>query len=529
MRVSGDQPSADTWFQRGTALSSEQQWQAALAAFREAVRVDPSHALAHAWLGNILSQLGDHEAAVTAYDRAIEFKPDFARVVSNRAQAQAQLGRLAEARMSHDQAISLDPSDAAIHFNRGAFLSEIGDTDGAVASYRAAIALKPDYADAFCNLGLVQQEAGQRDAAMESYTRAIAINPRLATAYNNRGNLFRSKRQFEEAARDFRQAIALAPDSADIHFNIGQMALLQGDLTAGWQEYEWRPLIKEALRFPARRPPLPTWFGEPLAPGRTIYLYPEQGLGDTVQFCRYVPLVAALGARVVLEVQPSLGGLLANLDGVSQLVLSGNPPPPADYQCSLMSLPGAFKTTMETIPCHVPYLRADPNKVARWQALLGPRTRPRIGLSWSGNPHQSNDHNRSMPLSRWIPYLRDEFEYVCLHNAIRDADRQTLRAATGILSVESHLQDFTDTAALIEVLDLVISVDTSLAHLSGAMGKQTWVLLCFLPDWRWFLDRRDNPWYPTATLYRQPVAGDWDSVLAAVSMDLQKTYATGLT
>jgi tetratricopeptide (TPR) repeat protein len=524
LQANQDDSGADAWFQRGTAQLSLEQWQPALDAFREAVRIDPNHALAYAWIGNVLSHLGDHEGALRAYDRAIELKPGIARVVSNRAQAQAKLGLLAEARRSHDEAVSLDPSDAAIQFNRGAFLSDVGDSDGAIASYRAAIAVQPNYAEAYCNLGLVQQEAGLSDAAMESYSQAIGINPRLATAYNNRGNLFRSKKLFADAILDFRQAIALEPDSADIHFNIGQMALLQGDLTAGWQEYEWRPRIKEALQFPARQLPQPSWFGEPTVQGQRIFLYPEQGLGDTIQFCRYVPLVAALGAQVLLEVQPSLGGLLRDLDGVSQLIQSGDPIPPADYQCSLMSLPGAFKTTLDTIPRQVPYLRADPDKVARWHEILGPRTRPRIGLSWSGNPLQSNDHNRSMPLARWLPYLTDEFEYVCLHNVIRDSDRQTLRAGTGITTVDSHLRDFADTAALIEALDLVISVDTSLAHLSGAMGKQTWVLLCFLPDWRWLLDRRDNPWYPTATLYRQPVAGDWSSVLAEVSNDLRKSF-----
>jgi tetratricopeptide (TPR) repeat protein len=623
LQASAHQPSADEWFQRGVAHVSQQQWQPALDAFGEAVRVDPAHAGAHACIGNVLRELRDPDAALRAYDRALAVKPDFAeahynravalhqtkqagaalesyeaalslnpsltqahcgrgealrelgrldaalasfdaaiaadggnarahaergvtlmalgdlpaaiasfdvavqikpdsaRVFANRALAQAKLGLLAEARMSHDQAVLLDPDDAAIQFSRGVFLSELRDAEGAVAGYRAAIALRPDYADAYCNLGLVQQEAGDWDAAIESYSRALAIDPRLATAYNNRGNVFRSKKRFAEAMRDFRQALALAPDFADVHFNIGQMALLLGDLTAGWQEYEWRPLIKEALTLPARNLPQPPWLGDGPLSDRRIFLYPEQGLGDTIQFCRYVRMVAALGAHVVLEVQPSLGGLLADLEGVSQLIRSGEPIPPVDYQCSLMSLPAAFKTTMATIPCQVPYLRADPIKVARWHEILGPRTRPRIGLSWSGNPHQSNDHNRSMPLARWLPYLSDEFEYVCLHNAIRDADRQTLRAGARIKTVESYLEDFTDTAALIDALDLVISVDTSLAHLSGAMGKKTWILLCFLPDWRWLLDRSDNPWYPTATLYRQPTAGDWDGVLAEVSRDLR--------
>jgi tetratricopeptide (TPR) repeat protein len=508
---------ADAHFNLGALQRETGGTAAALASFDTAIAIEPGHVGAHAERGAVLMAMGQNDLAVASFDIAIRLKPDFARVFSNRAQAQANLGLLAAARASHDQAVFLDPQDAAIHFNRGAFLSDCKDSKEAIESYRAAIALKPDHADAYSNMGLVQQEAGQADAAMDSYARALAINPRLATALNNRGNLFRSRRQFADALRDYRQALALEPDSADVHYNIGQLALLQGDFTTGWPEYEWRRLIKEALTVPARRLPQPAWFGDHSLRGRRIFLHAEQGLGDTIQFCRYVSLVAELGAHVTLEVQPPLGELLANLEGVSQLVLYGEPIPAADYQCSVMSLPGAFKTTMETIPCQIPYLRADPYKVARWHEILGPRTRPRIGLTWSGNPHHSNDRNRSIPLARWITNLPDGFEYICLQNEIREADLQVLRSSPKIKTIQSS---FADAAALIETLDLVVSVDTSIAHLSGALGKKTWILLPFLPDWRWLVDRRESPWYPTATLYRQPVAGDWDSVLAEVKNDL---------
>jgi tetratricopeptide (TPR) repeat protein len=464
--------------------------------------------------------LGQLDAAVASFDMAIRLKPDFARVFSNRAEAQAKLGLLTEARAGHDRAALLDPQDAAIHFNRGAFLSDRKEWQGAVESFQAALALQPNYADAHCNLGLAQQEAGQGDAALDSYSRALAINPALTTALNNRGNLFRSRKQFAKALPDYRQAIALDPNSVEAHYNFGQLALLQGDFAAGWPGYEWRGLTEEGRAFNTRTLPQPAWFGQHPLQDKRIFLHAEQGLGDTIQFCRYVSLVAGLGARVTLEVQPSLGDLLANLDGASQLVLFGAPIPPADYQCSLMSLPGAFKTTLATIPCQVPYLYSDPHKVARWHEILGPRTRPRVGLAWSGNPRNSNDPRRRVDLARWIRHLPDEYEYVCLQNEIRDADRQTLQSCPNIINVESHLKNFTDTAALLETLDLVISVDTSLAHLSGAMGRKTWVLLSFVADWRWLVDRTDSPWYPTATLYRQPVAGDWDSVLAEVKKDL---------
>lgn len=511
---------ADAYFNLGTLQRDAGHTIEALTSFDAAIAVSPGHAGAHAQRGAALIVLGQLEAAVTSFDVAIRLKPDFAQAFSIRAQAQAKLGLLAAARSSHDQAVLFQPQDAVLHFNRGVFLSDVKEWKGAVQSYQAAIALKPDFADAYSNLGLVQQETGQEDAALDSYSRALAINPGLAMAFNNRGNLFRSRKEFAKALHEYRVAIALQPDMPDVNYNMSQLALLQGDLAAGWPKYEWRRLIKEASVVPTRNFPQQAWLGEYPLQGKSIFLHAEQGIGDTIQFCRYVTLVAGLGARVALEVPPALAELLANLDGVSQIVLFGEPIPPADFHCSVMSLPGAFNTTLETIPRQVPYLRSDPHQVTRWHEILGPCTRPRIGLAWSGNPHHSNDHNRSVALAEWIKHLPDEFEYVCLQNEIRDLDRQILRSCRKVKTVDLHLTNFTATAALVETLDLVISVDTSLAHLSGAMGKQTWILLPWFPDWRWMLDRRDTPWYPTATLYRQPVAGDWDSVFADVKRDL---------
>jgi tetratricopeptide (TPR) repeat protein len=615
-------PDASELLQRGIQLASRQDWKAALECFRAATSLDPNHAEAYAFSGNVLRQLGEADAAIAAYDRAIAIKadfaeayynrgsllhqanqlraalenfdsaltinpslvqahcrradilremgepqdaeasyrraialmpgyadahagraialmalrrprdaltsfdsaiqlrPDFARLFSNRAEAQAQLGLLSEARASHERAVQLDPRDAAVHFNQGAFLSDRKEWQQAVPSYQAAVQLRPDYAEAHCNLGLCLQEMGQADLAIGSYTRALEINPQLATAFNNRGNLFRSRKQFAEALHDYRQALELEPGSIDTHYNMGQLALLQGDLAIGWPEYEWRERIEAAKAF-SRRLPHPRWSGEPSLLGKRIFLYAEQGLGDTIQFCRYASLVAARGGHVILEVQPALGELLANLDGVAELQVAGSPVPHADYQCPLMSLPGAFKTTLETIPCRVPYLHVNPKQLAGCLEMLGPRQRPRVGLVWSGNPRHSNDRARSMTLTQMIAYLPREFDYFCLQNEIRDADRETLRLSDEITIREVPLKSFLDTAAIVGSLDLVISVDTSVAHLSAAMGQRTWILLPYLPDWRWMLDRTDSPWYPTATLYRQAAVNDWDSVMSTVSKDLR--------
>jgi tetratricopeptide (TPR) repeat protein len=583
------QPDGETWFQRGSAHIPQQQWQQALECYQEAVRVDPGHAAAHAYMGNVLRQLGKANEALVAYDRAIVIKPDYAEVHYNRASLlqQAgqpgpalasyeaavasnsafveahcsrgdllqQLGRPDEAHASYNtaisvnsgfakaylhrgalrqqlgqhggaaadyrQAIALRPDyagDPNIHFNRGSCLSDLKEWAGAIESYQGAIALRPDYADAHCNLGHAQQEAGLADAAMESYGRALQLNPGLSIALNNRGNLFRSRHQFDQAAQDFRQALTLDPNSVQAHYNLGIVALTRGDFATGWGEYEWRRLIEEAKAASARKFPQPEWRGDTSLEGKRILLHAEQGLGDTIQFCRYTAVVAGLGAHVILEVPPSLVGLLENVAGVSELVVAGGPMPPTDYQCSLMSLPGALKTTLETIPCQVPYLRADPGKVARWHETLGPRTRPRVGLTWSGNPKHRDDRHRSIKLAQWMDLLPDECQYFCLQTEVREDDQRIMESNRKITSVA---ESFTETAALIETLDLVISVDTSLAHLSAALGRTTWILLPFSPDWRWMLERRDTPWYPTATLYRQPAPGDWRSVLTEVQQDLR--------
>jgi len=256
-------------------------------------------------------------------------------------------------------------------------------------------------------------------------------------------------------------------------------------------------------------------------------LYSEQGLGDAMQFCRFATAVADRGATVILEVQAPLASLLASVNGVSRVIVEKSPLPEFDLRCPLLSLPLALKTTIDTIPAATPYLRSDAAKVAWWRTRLGDRGNPRIGLAWSGNPKQGNDHNRSTRLADWIDHLPPEFEYFCLQKEIRPADEEILAANPWISRLEDELHDFSDTAALCECLDLVISVCTSMAHLSGALGRPTWVLLPFNPDWRWLLDRGDSPWYPTAKLYRQQASGDWKGVFARVAADLRKIAVDG--
>jgi hypothetical protein len=295
-----------------------------------------------------------------------------------------------------------------------------------------------------------------------------------------------------------------------------------GDFGKGWTDYEWRwSNDKGSYILDRRLFPQPLWLGDESIAGKRILLHSEQGLGDTLQFCRYAKSVSELGAHVVLEVQPPLASVLAKLDGVSQLVTRGNALPEFDYHCPLLSLPLAFKTTLETIPIRDRYLCAETSKITHWQRRLGEKTKPRVGLVWNGKRRTEND--RSILLADLIQCLPGDFQYVSLQKEVRDPDSRTLNAHPEILDFRAEAKDFSDTAALCECMDVVISVDTSAAHLSAALGRKTWILLPYIADWRWLIDRATSPWYESATLYRQAIMGDWRGVFEKVAADLIQT------
>jgi tetratricopeptide (TPR) repeat protein len=425
----------------------------------------------------------------------------------------------------YDQAIALNPSHAEAYYKRGNALKNLGRLDAAITSYSQAIERRPDYAYAYCNRGVVQQSLGLTDAALSSYDQAIAADATDAMAHYNRALLMQDCSRWDAALAGYNQAISIDPGYADAQYNRSLALLFQGDFENGWRSYEWR--WKNAQRLSIGIPrnfTQPLWLGEESIAGKRLLLYSEGGLGDTLQFCRYAALCAARGATVFLEVQPPLLGLLANLEGASRVIAAGSPLPPFDYQCPLMSMPLAFKTTLDMIPAAPKYLHSDKAKVARWRAMLGERKRLRVGLVWSGNPNNTIDLRRSIRLADWVAYLPSEFQYFRLQRQVREADQATLDSNPFIVSLGDDLLDFDNTAALCECMDVVISVDTSIAHLSGALGRPTWVLLPFNPDWRWLLDRADSPWYPTAKLYRQRAAGDWNEVFARVATDLRREF-----
>ncbi len=538
---------------RGLALQALDQPDAAILAFRQALSLDPTQANAQFNLGVLLQVRGEAEAALACYEQALLNAPDMVPAWLNLGAILRSQGNLEGALIACDRAIGLEPENAAAHANRGNVLKGLNQPDAALGAYdlalsleansplvwsnramvlqdlgrwdealqscERAIGLHPDDPEAWLNQAVVLRGQGRLEAALASLDQALALNPNHAQAWSNRGNLLTDSRQIAAACESFDRAISLAPDLAEAHWGKGLACLVAGDFEVGLPLYEWRWRVPGLGLIP-RGLDAPLWRGEVDLAGKTLLVHTEQGLGDSLQFCRYMVDLKARGARVVLEAEPALYDLFKTLEGVDQIVERGSPLPPINLHCPLLSLPLALGARAETLPDPGPYLKADPAKILAWDAWLEGRPGPRVGLVWSGGTLHRNDRNRSLALDTLIPALPLGPTYVCLQKDLREADRPALARRPDILWPGAALTDFTDTAALCDQMDLIISVDTSVAHLSGALGRPTWLLLPYSPDWRWQLDRTDSPWYSSLRLYRQAVPGDWASVLAAVQRDL---------
>jgi tetratricopeptide (TPR) repeat protein len=514
--------------QRARTLHHEGELAQAKVIYEEILITHAKHSEVLNLLGLIAAQTNNLQLAANLIDRAIECDPYNVEAHCNKGTLLRQLNQWDAALICFNQAIAIDNNLAAAYLNRGLTLQELQQLDAALASCDRAIEINPDFAEAHCGRGVVLQELQQLDAALASCDRAIEINPDFAEAHHNRGNVLMELGLLDAALVSLNQAIAIDPNLAAVHWVRSMTLLLLGDYDSGWPEYEWRWKVEKISPFKEQRSfQQPLWLGRESIAGKTVLLYAERGLGDTIQFCRYAKMVAALGARVILEVPDALAVLLSNLEGVSQVVTTGSTLPAFDYQCPLMTLPLAFKTTIESIPSSSKYLVSDAIKVAQWQTKLAglvDKTQPLIGLAWSGNPRNTRDRYRSIRFAELIQHLPRNCQYITLQKEVSEVDRAALVSNPHVLDFPS---DFSDTAALCECLDLVISVDTSLAHLSGALGKRTWLLLPFSPDWRWLLDRDDSPWYRQLKLYRQKQIGDWNGVLNQVSSDLLQSFNIG--
>lgn len=509
----------------GSLLGDMGQLKEAKTYLDKAVKILPSLVDAHNNLGIVLGKLGQHEKSVASFEEAIRLNPGSAEVHNNYGHAlqtanQRSPQKLEEARASYERALSLSPQYAQACSNLGTLLGELNKWEEGLSYLDRAIELQPDFAEAHNNRGILLGKLGRQEEAFTSFKQALQLNPNYAEAYNNYGYVLQEAHRYANAAANFDKAIALMPDYVAANFNKGLLQLLTGNFSEGWPQFEWRWKIPEAKPIASRKP---QWKGDFAIEGKTILLHAEQGLGDTLQFVRYVPMLHALGAKPVLQVQKPLIAVLASMDDAPQMITQEQSLPAHDCHVPLMSLPLAFKTELSTIPAQVPYIKADATKAAVWQQRLqGKRA---VGLVWAGNSNHKNNHNRSIVLATVLEHAKTEgVTFVALQKDIT-LDERELLAKHGALQFADELKDFSDTAALIEALELVISVDTSVAHLAGAMGKPLWILLPFAPDFRWLVEGETTPWYPTAKLFRQSAKCDWVEVLQRVASTLKEHHA----
>jgi tetratricopeptide (TPR) repeat protein len=482
------------------------------------VSLDADYAEAHNNLGILLKERGQWDQAIAAFERAVAAVPDYAEAYQNLCVTLRTRGRLDEAIATCRAWLAVSPGSVDAYNFLGIAMREVGRPDEAIAAYRQVAALSPQVPVAHNNLGVVLKDNGYFDEAIAAYRAAIALRPDYTEAYSNLGNVLRNVRRLDEAVSAHRQAIALGPDAALAHFNLGITLLAQGNFKDGWAEYEWR--LRDAA-YPQRNFHQPRWNGEALD-GRTLLIHAETGFGDSIQFIRYLPLAAGRGGNVIVECQPELRRVFQSIPAQFQIITRGQPLPAFDLHCPLFSLPFVFKTTLESIPRDVPYLFADSDSLVSWRDRLAlPTTGLKIALNWAGNPAFRGDRLRSLSLDVLAPLANVcgvTFYSIQKGGAHRQVDNPP--AGLRLIDLSPQINDFADTAAVISLADLVITTDTSVAHLAGALGRPVWIMLQYVADWRWLLDRQDSPWYPSMRLFRQPGKGDWSSVIDCVAAAL---------
>jgi tetratricopeptide (TPR) repeat protein len=486
-----------------------------------ALRVNPRAPDAWVNLGIVLHALKRDQEALESFDKALALKPGDGDALYQRGNALMALGRAQDALGAFDEVLRLIPRHPQARLDRGLALAGLGRHQEAVVEFEAALALSPRNPPGQYNLGISLFSLGRYADAVAAYDRALSIAADHVKAWNNRGLALQALNRHEEALASYAKALELQKDYADAHFNQALTLLTIGEFRRGFEEYEWR--WRRSGMPPGRGYGRPLWLGEYSLERRTILLHAEQGLGDTIQFARYVPMLARAGAKVVLEVQRQLKALLRQIEGAAAVVARGEPLPAFDVHCPLGSLPLALKTEPATIPSTDRYIGADEAHIAKWRPRLEALGRPRIALAWSGNPQHVNDRNRSIPLSRLAPlWSTGAMHFLAAQRELREGDAELLAREPRVTQLGTELDDFADTAAVLALVDLVITVDTSVAHLAGAMGRPIYILLPFSPDWRWTLTGESSRWYPTARLFRQPSVGDWDSVIERLRGELAR-------
>ena len=511
---------ADAHYNMGGALQEHGKLDEAVEAFNKALTIKPEYAEAYNNMGVTLKEQGKLDEAMASFNKALAIKSDYAEAYNNMGTVLKDQGKLEKAIASYNKALSLKPDYAKAYNNMGVTLQEQGKLDEAIEAYKMALAIKSEYAEAYNNMGTVLKDQGKLDEAIEAYKMALAIEPDYAEAYNNMGSAFQDQGKLEKAIASFNKALSLKPDNAETYTNMGLTYLCKGSLEEGFKFNEYR-FKKQKVPTRAPREKL-HWNGSEPIKGKEFLVYEEQGLGDIIQFCRYLPTLVKQGAKVTFKVTQKLHAILQTMDSGVTLSTTDADEGQIDFEAPLMSLPHLFKTHLKTIPSMNPYLYANHGRTKTWGERLH-TDRFKIGICWQGSKSKI-DIGRSFPLSLFEGISKaPNVELISLHKGegehqIKDIsfDLTTLGA-----DFDADQDAFLDTAAVMMNCDLIITSDTAIAHLAGALGCQTWVALKHVPDWRWMLDRSDSPWYPTMTLYRQKNPGDWACVFEAINRNLR--------
>ena len=508
---------------RGVVLEALGEFEQAIDAYQHAVRLKPDYAEAYGNMGIALQAQGKFDAAVEKCEKAVSLAPHYAKAYNTMGFSLEKQGKFTQAIESYRHAVRLAPDFAEAYNHLAVLLNAEGRSAEAIENYKRAIQIDPAYAEVYNNLGIVLKDQEQFEEAVAHFERALRLEPKFAEAYYNLANSLRDQGRCGEAVQNYRHAIRLKPDYTEAHWNLSLTLLLDGNFIEGWKGYRRRRNADLKILTDFHRSGKPRWDGSSFV-GKTLFVHYEQGLGDNIQFARYLPMVKARGGTVIFETLRPLIGLFREFPGADELVeFSPDKKPSArfDVYTSLLDMPNIFETTMETVPAEVPYLHADPVKIRYWRdRLAGPDFK--VGIAWAGSPTHGNDRYRSCRLRDFAPLVQiPGVRLYGLQKGNAAAQMHELAATLPVTNISEEFQDLTDTAAAVENLDLVISVDTCVLHLAGALGKPVWALLPFAPEWRWMLNRPDSPWYPTMKLFRQQKWGRWDTVFLRVAEELR--------
>lgn len=518
---------ADIYYNLGIALQNGGKVDDAIEAYTKAIALNAKHVDAYNNLGVTLHSKGKIEHAIQLFTKALAINPHYVDAYYNLGNALQKINKTDHAITAYEKAIALNPRYVDAYNNLGVALKSQGKVNEAIDVYTQALALNPNHAGVYNNLGSVLKAQGKIDESIDAYTKALALNPNYVDAYNNLGNALHDKGKIDEALEAYSKALSLDPSHADASWNQSLSLLLSGNLLKGFQLYEYRWLAEGSLKKFKRTFAKPLWLGKEDLSGKTILIHTEQGFGDTLQFCRYIEILAHQGAHVIFEVKKPLLRLLTNLRGIVTLIEKGLLLPEFDYHCPLLSLPHALKTTLETVPNKCPYIDTDPTLIGKWKHTLGKKRALRVGFVWNGGFRANQpelwyaNNRRNVPLELIVKLNRSDVDFYSLQKG-DPAESEFKERAQGLWQGDNlfnymdDVKDFADTAGLISQLDLVIAVDTSTAHLAAAMGKPVWLLNRFDTCWRWMLHREDSPWYPTLKLFRQTSFGDWEGVIEKV-------------